>query len=81
MCVLSTPAKILLCDMSLHPGENTTFHFTETVPASAPPTYRGAAIKYSYKLTVGTQRLDSRSVSLLRVPIRVLRCVSRAPLI
>ena len=45
------------------------------VPATAPPTYRGAAVKYSYKLTVGAQRLDSKTVSLLRVPIRVLRLV------
>ena len=75
VCVLSTPAKILLCDMTLHPGERVQFSYTETVPPTAPPSYRGAAIKYSYKLTVGTQRLDSRSVSLLRVPIRVLRYV------
>ena len=73
VCVLSTAAKILLCDMTLHPGEKVQFSYTETVPPTAPPTYRGASIKYSYKLTVGTQRLDSRSVSLLRVPIRVLR--------
>ena len=74
MCVLSTPAKILVCDLTLHPGQAATFPFTETLPASAPPTYRGAAVKYSYKLTVGSQRLDSRTVSLLKVPIRVLRC-------
>ena len=73
VCVLSTPAKILVCDMTLHPGESARFSFSETVPASAPPTYRGAAVKYSYRLTVGTQRLDSRTVSLLKVPIRVLR--------
>jgi len=72
VCVLSTPAKILLCDLTLHPGETCVFSYTETVPSSAPPTYRGAAIKYSYKLTVGTQRLDCRTVSMLKVPIRVL---------
>ena len=38
--------------------------------------FSGAAIKYSYKLTVGTQRLDCRTVSMLKVPIRVLRSVS-----
>lgn len=72
VCVLSTPAKILACDLTLHPGEAATFHYSETIPATAPPTYRGAAVKYSYKLTVGAQRLDSKTVSLLRVPIRVL---------
>ena len=40
VCVLSTPAKILLCDMTLHPGEKCEFQFTETFPPSAPPTYR-----------------------------------------
>ena len=72
VCVLTTPAKILLCDLSLYPGQRQEFTYQETVPPSAPPSYRGAAVKYSYKLTVGTQRLGQRNVSLLRVPVRVL---------
>ena len=72
VCVLATPAKILLCDLSLYPGQRQEYAYQETVPAAAPPSYRGAAIKYSYKLTVGTQRLGQRNVSLLRVPLRVL---------
>ena len=72
VCVLTTPAKILLCDLSLYPGQRQEYTYQETVPPPAPPSYRGAAIKYSYKLTVGTQRLGQRSVSLLRVPVRVL---------
>lgn len=72
VCVLTTPAKILLCDLSLYPGQRQEYSYRETVPPPAPPSYRGAAIKYSYKLTVGTQRLGQRSVSLLRVPVRVL---------
>ena len=72
VCVLTTPAKILLCDLSLYPGQRQEFPYQETVPPTAPPSYRGAAIKYSYKLTVGTQRLGQRNVSLLRVPVRVL---------
>ena len=72
LCGESAPL-VLSEDMTLHPGESARFSFSETVPASAPPTYRGAAVKYSYRLTVGSQRLDSKTVSLLKVPIRVLR--------
>jgi len=69
--VLSTPTKILFCDLTLHPGERKTFSYTETIPHSASPTYRGTAVKYSYKVTIGTQRLNCQT-SMLRVPIRVL---------
>ena len=72
VCVLSTRARILLCDLSLYPGQSQEYSYRETVPPAAPPSYRGAAVKYSYKLTVGTQRLGQRTVSLIRVPVRVL---------
>lgn len=45
--------------------------YRETVPMSAPPTYRGQAIRYFWKLTIATQRLGSK-VQVLRCPIRVL---------
>ena len=35
VCVLSTPAKILACDLTLHPGEAATFHYSETSNTSA----------------------------------------------
>lgn len=38
---------------------------------SAPPTYRGQAIRYFWKITIATQRLGSK-VQTLRCPIRVL---------
>lgn len=41
------------------------------MPSDAPPSYRGQLVKYSYKITIGTQRVNS-AVKLLRVPIRVL---------
>lgn len=41
------------------------------MPLSCPPTYKGTYIRYSYKITVATQRLGSK-VQALRVPIRVL---------
>ena len=41
------------------------------VPLEAPPSFRGTAIKYSYKVTIGTQRFH-HPTKLLRVPFRVL---------
>lgn len=41
------------------------------MPSDAPPSYRGQLVKYSYKVVIGTQRVNS-PVKLLRVPIRVL---------
>jgi len=41
------------------------------LPMDGPPSFRGQAVKYAYKLTVGTQRVNA-PIRLLRVPIRVL---------
>jgi len=73
LCVLSTPSKVLACDLALSPGERASFSYSEALPLTAPPSYRGHYLKYSYKLSVGTQLLNSPGPSsLLRVPIRVL---------
>lgn len=45
--------------------------YRETIPSDAPPSYRGQAVKYSYKITIGTQRVNT-VIKLLRVPFRVL---------
>lgn len=45
--------------------------YKEKIPSDSPPSYRGQLVKYSYKITVGTQRVNS-PVKLLYVPIRVL---------
>lgn len=71
MTVLSTKPKILFCDMRLDPGESKTYTYKETIPSDAPPSFRGQAVKYSYKITIGTQRLN-HPTKLLRVPFRVL---------
>lgn len=46
-------------------------YYEDTIPTDAPPSFRGQAVKYSYKVIIGTQRLD-KSTKLLRVPFRVL---------
>ncbi|XP_029643732.1 RAB6A-GEF complex partner protein 2 [Octopus sinensis] len=69
--VLSTKPKILFCDLKLAPGESKQYEYKDIVPADSPPSYRGQAIKYSYKITIGTQRLN-QPTKLLRIPIRVM---------
>ncbi|TRY87671.1 hypothetical protein DNTS_013618 [Danionella cerebrum] len=70
-CVLDTPPKILFCDLRLEPGESKTYSYSEVVPTDGPPSFRGQAVKYVYKLTIGCQRVNS-PIKLLRVPFRVL---------
>ncbi|XP_048359552.1 RAB6A-GEF complex partner protein 2 isoform X1 [Sphaerodactylus townsendi] len=70
-CILSTPPKILFCDLRLDPGESRTYSYCETLPVDGPPSFRGQAVKYVYKLTIGCQRVNS-PIKLLRVPFRVL---------
>ncbi|XP_060781186.1 RAB6A-GEF complex partner protein 2 isoform X2 [Neoarius graeffei] len=70
-CMLDTPPKILFCDLRLDPGESKTYTYSELVPTDGPPSFRGQAVKYVYKLTIGCQRVNS-PIKLLRVPFRVL---------
>lgn len=69
--VLSTKPKILFCDLRLAPGENKSYIYSETLPNESPPSYRGQLVKYSYKITIGMQRVNC-PIKLLRVPLRVL---------
>lgn len=50
---------------------STTDSYSEIVPVDGPPSFRGQAVKYVYKLTIGCQRVNS-PIKLLRVPFRVL---------
>uniref|UniRef100_UPI00359000A0 RAB6A-GEF complex partner protein 2 isoform X2 n=1 Tax=Myxine glutinosa TaxID=7769 RepID=UPI00359000A0 len=70
-CILSTAPKILFCDLRLDVGESKTYIYSEIIPPDAVPSFRGQAVKYAYKLTIGCQRVNS-PIKLLRVPFRVL---------
>ncbi|XP_052574625.1 RAB6A-GEF complex partner protein 2 isoform X2 [Peromyscus californicus insignis] len=70
-CILSTPPKILFCDLRLDPGESKSYSYSEVLPTEGPPSFRGQSVKYVYKLTIGCQRVNS-PITLLRVPLRVL---------
>ncbi|XP_012272249.1 RAB6A-GEF complex partner protein 2 [Orussus abietinus] len=69
--VMNTKPKILFCDLKLSPGESKTYVYRETIPSDSPPSYKGQALNYSYKITIGTQRVNT-AIKLLRVPLRVL---------
>lgn len=70
-CLLSTQPKILFCDLELAPGESRTYFYSDIIPFDGVPSYKGHAVKYSYKITVGTSRVQGQS-KLLRLPIRIL---------
>ncbi|KAK7009704.1 RAB6A-GEF complex partner protein 2-like isoform X1 [Biomphalaria glabrata] len=71
LTVLCTKPKILFCDLKLSPGMKRSYQFEEVIPTDAPPSFRGQAVKYSYKVIVGTQRLE-KTTKIVRVPFRVL---------
>lgn len=68
--VYSSKPKILFCNVALKPDETRSFMFKEKLPYDLAPTFRGQFAKYSYKLTIGVQKM-SGSTQLLRLPFRV----------
>eukprot|EP00053_Salpingoeca_punica_P010112 m.90968 g.90968 ORF g.90968 m.90968 type:complete len:482 (+) comp15285_c1_seq1:365-1810(+) len=71
--VFSSPAAILFCDLRLPAGESRTFEYSCPITADAPPSFRGELVSFSYKVTVGAQRIGASSqAELLRLPFRVL---------
>ena len=71
ICVLQTPPQILVCDLTLKPGEQKKLVYREKIPVEAPPSYSGSLLKYSYKLTVSVQRVGG-SIKQIKLPFRVL---------
>ncbi|KAH8040318.1 hypothetical protein HPB51_010098 [Rhipicephalus microplus] len=68
--VFSSKPKILFCDLRLLPGESKSFMYKEVIPSSVPPSYKGQAVRYAYKVTIGAQRINALT-RLLRIPIKV----------
>lgn len=69
--VFSSKPKIIFCDLQLSPGMTKSFLYKETLPPEAPPYFLGKLVRYTYKITFGTQRVNC-PIKLLRVPLRVL---------
>ncbi|XP_065060078.1 RAB6A-GEF complex partner protein 2-like [Rhopilema esculentum] len=70
-CFLATKPVILLCNLRLQRGQTKTFTYTEDIPPSAPPSYRGQAVRFSYKVTIGVGSINGPT-KLIRLPIRVI---------
>lgn len=62
---------MLVTDEFLEPCYYSLDFYSDTVPTNGTPSYRGHAVKYSYKITVGTSRVQGDS-KMLRLPIRIL---------
>lgn len=45
--------------------------YSDTIPFDGVPSYKGHTVKYSYKITVGTSRVQGHS-KLLKLPVRIL---------
>lgn len=67
----ATKPKILFCDLRLSPGQTKTYIYREKIPNDSPPSFRGQLVKYSYKITIGMQRVNC-PIKMLRVPLRIL---------
>ncbi|KAK7429207.1 Golgi membrane exchange factor (Ric1p-Rgp1p) subunit [Neonectria magnoliae] len=77
--LLATPQSILFVDLQLAPGESRVFEYSFRLPKGLPPTHRGKAVKISYSLVVGTQRVGGakeQQVRSVEVPFRVLGSVN-----
>lgn len=57
--------------MIIHILFNFQVWYRESLPIEAPPSYRGTSVKYSYKITIATQKVGSH-IKMVRIPFRVL---------
>lgn len=78
--LFSSPPSIVAVDLQLAPGESKTFTFSLRLPADLPPSFMGSAIKFTYNLVIGTNRMDtSRAAAhlshqrsrLIKIPLRL----------
>lgn len=83
----SSPPSIVAVDLNLLPGESKTYSFTMQLPTDLPPSYFGKAIKFTYELVIGTNRVDSRKIAakagnqrsrLIKIPLRIYNHVNIA---
>uniref|UniRef100_A0A0K2T7G6 Retrograde Golgi transport protein RGP1 homolog [Megachile rotundata] n=1 Tax=Lepeophtheirus salmonis TaxID=72036 RepID=A0A0K2T7G6_LEPSM len=76
--VYASKPSILFADMILDPGTSKVFMYEEQIPQNSnqfPPSYLGQGIKYSYKLIVGTQRVNS-NIKMIKIPFRVIKSIA-----
>ncbi|KAK9247253.1 Rgp1-domain-containing protein [Lipomyces tetrasporus] len=73
--VISTPQSLLFVDLRLNPGESKSYSYKITLPRTLPPSYRGKALKISYNLTIGIQRIGKgmQQPKITKFPFRVFQ--------
>ena len=78
--ILSTPQSILFVDLRLGPGESKSYNYSHPLPKGIPPSHKGRAMKISYNLIVGTQRVSNTTqqhqVQRADIPFRILPSVN-----
>ncbi|POR37783.1 Protein sat1 [Tolypocladium paradoxum] len=77
--LLTTPQSVLFVDLQLAPGESRAFEYSFKLPRGLPPTHKGKAVKISYSLVIGTQRVGGakeQQVRSVEIPFRVLGSVN-----
>jgi len=70
-CFMSTKPVILFCNLKLQRGKTKTVNFSDDIPVTAPPSYQGHALRFSYKITIGIGTIKGPT-KLIRLPLRVL---------
>ncbi|KAK9375859.1 Rgp1-domain-containing protein [Lipomyces chichibuensis] len=73
--IISTPQSLLFVDLRLNPGESKSYSYKITLPRTLPPSYRGKALKISYNLTIGIQRIGQgmQQPKITKFPFRVFQ--------
>ena len=78
--ILSTPQSVLFVNLQLGPGECRSYTYRHRLPSGIPPTHKGRAMKVSYNLTIGIQRLvkstTKHHVRTVDIPFKVLTGVN-----
>ncbi|KAK9365335.1 Rgp1-domain-containing protein [Lipomyces kononenkoae] len=73
--IISTPQSLLFVDLRLNPGESKSYMYKFKLPRTLPPSYRGKALKISYCLTIGIQRIGNgmQEPKITKFPFRVFQ--------
>lgn len=68
----ASPVDLLVCDVSLDSRETRAYTWSCVLPVNGPGTYRGVAVKYSYRVVITAQCLGQNTQSVT-VPVKVFQ--------
>ncbi|GAV08876.1 hypothetical protein RvY_18504 [Ramazzottius varieornatus] len=69
--VISTIPKILVGNLTLRPGEEFNVLYSEVIPKSTCPSFRGLAVRYSWKLAFHCQVLG-QATTVIHIPLWIM---------